>query len=125
MTDTLMEIIGIFLAVLIMFIFPVVAIASQHDEIAQTTVETALADFVNTISEKGKVTQFDYNDLVQKITATGNSFDIQIELQVLDDNPERKTVTTDKTIKGENLYYSVYTENITSKIAEKINKIYI
>ncbi len=122
MTDTLMEIIGIFLAVLIMFIFPVVAIASQHDEIAQTTVETALADFVNTISEKGKVTQFDYNDLVQKITATGNSFDIQIELQVLDDNPERKTVTTDKTIKGENLYYSVYTENITSKIAEKINK---
>ena len=62
MTDTLMEIIGIFLAVLIMFIFPVVAIASQHDEIAQTTVETALADFVNTISEKGKVTQFDYKD---------------------------------------------------------------
>lgn len=122
MTDTLMEIIGIFLAVLIMFIFPVVAIASQHDEIAQTTVEVAVADFVNTISEKGKVTQFDYNQLVQKISATGNNFDIQIELQVLDDNPERKSVTTDKTVKGENLYYSVYTENITNKIMEKINQ---
>lgn len=122
MTDTLMEIIGIFLAVLIMFIFPVVAIASQHDEIAQTTVEVAVADFVNTISEKGKVTQFDYNQLVQKISATGNNFDVQIELQVLDDNPERKSVTTDKTVKGENLYYSVYTENITNKIMEKIGK---
>lgn len=120
MTDTVMEIIGIFLAVLIMFIFPVVAVASQHDEIAQTTVETAVADFVNTIAEKGKITQFDYDALVQKISATGNSFDVQIELQVLDDNPERKTVTTDKTSKGENLYYSVQTENITEKIMEKI-----
>lgn len=121
MTDTVMEIIGIFLAVLIMFIFPVVAVASQHDEIAQTRVETAVADFVNTIAEKGKITQFDYNDLVQKISATGNSFDVQIELQVLDDNPERKSVTTDKTSKGENLYYSVQTENITEKIREKLN----
>ncbi len=120
MTDTLMEIIGIFLAVLIMFIFPVVAVASQHDEIAQTTVETAVADFVNTIAEKGKVTTFDYNQLVQKISATGNNFDIQIELQLLDDNPERKTVITNKNTKGETLYYSIYTENITAKILDEI-----
>lgn len=120
MTDTLMEIIGIFLAVLIMFIFPIVALASQHDEIAQTTVETAVADFVNTAAEKGKITQSDYDTLIQKISATGNSFDVQIEVQVLDDNPERKSVTKNKTVKGENLYYSVYTENITGKILEKI-----
>lgn len=120
MTDTLMEIIGIFLAVLIMFIFPIVALASQHDEIAQTTVETAVADFVNTAAEKGKITQSDYDTLIQKIRATGNSFDVQIEVQVLDDNPERKSVTKNKTVKGENLYYSVYTENITGKILEKI-----
>lgn len=124
MTDTLMEIIGIFLAILIMFIFPVVAVATKHDEIAQTTVETAVADFVQTVAEKGKITHNDYNNLIHKMNATGNAFDIQIELQLLDDNPERKTVTTSgmADIKGENLYYSVYTENITNKILEKMNK---
>lgn len=126
MTDTLMEIIGIFLAVLIMFIFPVVALASQHDEIAQTTVETAVSDFVNVISEKGKITQADYDKLIEKITATGNSFDVQIELQILDDNPERKSVASDiamnikANVKGETLHYSVHTEDITQKIQEQI-----
>lgn len=119
MTDTLMALIGIILAILIMFIFPVMAVASQHDEIAQTVVETAVTEFVTNIAEKGRVTEFDYNELMQRISATGNTYDVQIEVQLLDDNPERKTVTTDKNIKGENLYYSVYTENITEKILEK------
>lgn len=122
MTDTLMSILGIALAVLVMFIIPTIAIAGEYDEIAQTTVEVAVADFVNTIAEKGKITEFDYNELIQKISATGNSFDVQIELQVMDDNPERKTVTTSQTLneKGENLQYSVYTQDITDKIREKI-----
>lgn len=122
MTDTAMTIIGIVLAVLIMFIFPVVAIASEHDRIAQSTVEAVVADFVNKVAEKGKITEFDYSDLIQKIHATGNTFDVQIELQVLDDNPERKTVTTapESEIRGENLYYSVYTEDITEKLRNEI-----
>ena len=53
-------------------------------------------------------------------SATGNNFDIQIELQLLDDNPERKTVITNKNTKGETLYYSIYTENITAKILDEI-----
>lgn len=124
MADSAMTIIGIVLAVLIMFIFPVVAIASEHDRIAQSTVETIVADFVNKTAEKGKITEFDYNDLMQKIHATGNTFDVQIELQVLDDNPERKTITSsaDSQIRGENLYYSVYTENITEKLRNEIQE---
>lgn len=123
MTDTLMTILGITLAVLVMFVFPMIAIAGEHEKISQTAVETVLADFVKTVADSGKITQADYNTLVQKINATGNSFDIQIELQVLDDNPERKSVISAllSNIKGENVYYSVYTENITEKIREELN----
>lgn len=122
MTDTVMTILGIVLAVLIMFILPVVAIAGQHDEISQATVETVVADFVAKVAEQGKITEFDYNSLIQKLNSTGNVFDIQIELQLMDDNPERKTVTTsnDSKTKGDNLRYSVYTENITEKIEEQL-----
>lgn len=123
MTDTLMTILGITLAVLVMFILPTIAIAGQYDEIAQATVEVAVAEFVNTIAEKGKITYTDYNTLIQKINSTGNSFDVQIELQIMDDNPERKTVTLSQELKekGENLQYSIYTEDITNKIREKLN----
>ena len=107
MTDTLMSILGIALAVLVMFIIPTIAIAGEYDEIAQTTVEVAVADFVNTIAEKGKITEFDYNELIQKISATGNSFDVQIELQVMDDNPERKTVTTSQTLNDNRHFISM------------------
>ena len=36
---------------------------------------------------KGEITQFDYDEMVQKIYTTGNAYDIQIEAQIIDDNP--------------------------------------
>lgn len=121
MSDTVMTITGIVIAVLIMFMIPVIAIAGQHDEIAQTTVETVVADFVSTVSEQGKITEFDYEKLVEKLNATGNVYDVQIEVQLKDDNPERKSVTStsDSKVKGDNVSYSVYSNNITNKIIEE------
>ncbi len=121
MSDTVMTITGIVIAVLIMFMIPVIAIAGQHDEIAQTTVETVVADFVSTVSEQGKITEYDYEKLVEKLNATGNVYDVQIEVQLKDDNPERKSVTStlDSKVKGDNISYSVYSNNITNKIIEE------
>lgn len=116
MSDTLMTIIGIFIAVLLMFIFPLTEMAGKNDEISQTVVQTAVANFVNTAASKGKITGFDYDALVQKIAATGNSYDIQIEVKVIDDNPRRATTTGDNTQIGEYKYYSVYTNTIIDKM---------
>ena len=117
MSDTLMAIIGIFIAVILMFILPLTIMTNKSDEIAQTTVQVAVSDFVETVTSQGKITEFDYDTLVQKINATGNTYDIQIEVQIIDDNPRRATSTTDSSQTGEYKYYSVYTNAIMDKIS--------
>lgn len=116
MSDTLMTIIGIFLAVVLMFIFPLMEMAGKNDEIAQTVTQVAVSDFVNTVAAQGKITQFDYNELIQKLYATGNAYDIQIEAQILDDNPRRATTTATSGLQGEYKYYSVYTNTILDAV---------
>ena len=116
MSDTLMAIIGIFLATILMFVFPIMEIAGKSDEMSQTVVQVAVSDFVNKVTSQGKITQFDYNELVQKLYATGNSYDIEIEAQILDDNPRRATATGSSDLIGEYKYYSVYTNTILDSI---------
>lgn len=116
MSDTLMAIIGIFIAVILMFVLPLTIMANKNDEIAQTVVQVAVSDFVETVTNKGRITEFDYNKLVQKISTTGNAYDIQIEAQIIDDNSRRATSTADSSQTGEYKYYSVYTNAIMDKI---------
>lgn len=116
MSDTLMTIIGIFIAVILMFILPFSIMANKNDEIAQTVVQVAVSDFVETVTNQGRITEFDYSKLVQKISATGNAYDIQIEAQIIDDNSRRATSTADSSQTGEYKYYSVYTNAIMDKI---------
>ncbi len=116
MSDTLMAIIGIFIAVILMFVLPLTIMANKNDEIAQTVVQVAASDFVETVTNKGRITEFDYNKLVQKISTTGNAYDIQIEAQIIDDNSRRATSTADSSQTGEYKYYSVYTNAIMDKI---------
>lgn len=125
MSDTLMVIIGIFLAVLIMFIFPLMEFAGKTDEVGQTVTQVVVSDFVNKVAKQGKITQFDYNELVQKLYATGNSYDIQIEAQILDDNPRRATTTSSRDMVGEYRYYSVYTNEILEKVNSSENGEYL
>lgn len=116
MSDTLMFIIGIFLAVIIMFIFPLMEIAGKNDEMSQTVAQVAVSDFTNKVASQGKITVFEYEALQQKLLATGNTYDIQIEAKILDENPKKATVTGDKSLVGEAKYYSVYTNTILEKL---------
>ena len=50
MSDTLMAIIGIFIAVILMFVLPLTIMANKNDEIAQTVVQVAVSDFVEIIN---------------------------------------------------------------------------
>ena len=118
MSDTLMTIIGIFIAVILMFILPLIIVANKHDQISQTVTQMAVSDFVDTVTKQGEITEFDYNKLIQKLYATGNSYDIEIEAQIIDDNPRRATTTLSSALTGEYKYYSVHTNTILDKIRE-------
>ena len=118
MDDILSAIIGIALAAILMFIFPLITMADRTDDVSQLTVETATTEFVDTVRSTGKITKAKYDKFVESITSTGNTYNVEMEVQVKDENLAKKVsqVSADKI--GENVYYSVY----TSQIEDALNK---
>ena len=55
MGDSLITIIAIFLAAILMFIFPLMSVSERNDDIAQLSVQTATAEFVDNVRTKGKI----------------------------------------------------------------------
>ena len=56
MGDSIITIIAIFLAAILMFIFPLMALSERSDDISQLSVQTATAEFVDDIRATGKLT---------------------------------------------------------------------
>ena len=112
MGDTLMTVIAIFLAVILMFLFPMLSVSERTDDISQLAVQTAVTDFVDNSRAIGKITVANYEKLVSSLNATGNSYDIEFEVKILDENIGKKSAWTSSSVIGENVYYSVYTSQI-------------
>ncbi len=116
MGDTLMTVVAIFLAVILMFLFPMLSVSERTDDISQLAVETAVTDFVDSSRSIGKITLANYDELVSALNATGNSYDVEMEVQVLDENIGKKSAWTNGQVVGENVYYSVYTSQILDEL---------
>lgn len=107
MGDSIITIVAIFLAAILMFIFPLMSLSERSDDIAQLSVQTTTAEFVDNIRATGKLTLDDYDKFLNTLTATGNSFDVDIQIQKLDENPGVK-VTQGQKIKLERIYIIVF-----------------
>lgn len=118
MGDTLIEILGIGLAVVLMFVFPLLTMSDRTDDVSQLTVETATVEFVDEIRTTGKITADRYSKYIDSISTTGNTYNVEMEVKILDENPGKKTTIVDKYKIGENVYYSVYTTQI-QQVLEK------
>ena len=105
-----------------MFVFPMMAMSERSDDIAELNVQSAITEFVNTSRNTGKITADSYNKLVSDLYSTGNTYDISMEIQVLDENPSKKQTAimgqSDNKI-GENIYYSIYTTQIMDELDSK------
>ncbi len=119
MGDSLITVVAIFLAAILMFIFPLMSVSERNDDIAQLSVQTATAEFVDDVSTTGKMTYENYNRFTQTLAATGNMYDIELEIHRLDENPSKKGAWVNNDKIGENLYYSDYTTQIISQLDEK------
>ena len=107
MNDTVITIVAIFLAAILMFIFPLMTIADRNDDISQQALQTVTAEFGNTISLTGKITEEAYDAYVLKISSnSGNVYEVEIECQILDENPAKKVTQVETTKIGENVYIS-------------------
>lgn len=119
MSDSLITVVAIFLAVILMFIFPLMSVSERSDEIAELTAETAVSEFVDTARSIGKITIGNYSSMISSLEATGNTYDVEIEVKVLDENVGKKSSWTNGTVIGENTYYSVYTSQIMNYLSDE------
>ena len=118
MSDSLITIIAIFLAAILMFIFPLMSMADRTDDVSMLAVQTATTEFVDRVRTTGRLTQDDYDQFITTLSSTGNSYDIEMTIQHLDENPGVKVTQADITKIGENLYYNEYTTQIEEKLEE-------
>lgn len=117
MSDTLMTIIGIFLAA-ILFLFPVMSMSERTDDVSQMAVQTATTEFVDKTRATGKITMDEYDKFISLLSSTGNSYDIEMLIQHKDENPGVKVTQAEPNKNGENLFYNEY----TSQIEERLQK---
>ncbi len=116
MGDTLITVIAIILAAVLMFVFPLMTMSDRTDDVSQLTVETATTEFVDEVRTTGKLTMDKYSRFVENISSTGNTYDVEMEAQILDENPGKKTTQAEPTKIGENVYYTMYTSQIMDAI---------
>ena len=121
MSDTFITVIAILLAVVLLVVVPLQVTSQSVDTMSKLDVDTLTSDFVEQIRTTGSLTKDDYYNFKQKLTSTGNTYDVNMEFKILDENPGKKTtqVTRDKI--GENVYYSVYTAQVEKTLEDEKN----
>lgn len=121
MDDILISIFAIVLSAVLMFIFPLMTMSDRADDVSQLTVDIATIEFVDRVRTTGVITQSEYEKFTSNIGSTGNTYNIELEVSIKDENPGRKM--TELSINGsdigENSYYSIYTSQIIEMIRVK------
>lgn len=115
MGDSAVTIVAIFLAAILMFVFPLMTMADKSDEVSQLSIQSSTTEFTNKIRTTGKISQLDYDNFVQTLAATGNSYQVEITVQKLDQNPAKKA-SGDGTKIGDNVYYTMYTKQVIDNL---------
>ena len=119
MSDTFITVVAIILAAVLVFVVPLVVTSQRVDDVSQLDVETLTSNFVDEIRLTGKLTRDDYDKFLENLTATGNTYDINMEFKILDENPGKKSVQTTRDKIGENVYYSIYTTQIEDVLEDE------
>ena len=115
MEDSMISIIAIIIAAVIMFLVPMMLISDRVDDISQLSIQTNTAEFVNEVIKSGKITDAQYQKFVTRLYSTGNTYEIDMEVKVLDENTAKRE-TTGLTI-GNNTTYSIFTSQVEDIIS--------
>ena len=116
MGDTLITVVAIVLAATLMFVFPLMTMSNRADDVSQLSVQSLTTQFVDDVRTTGKITSDKYNKFVENIHSTGNTYDVEIEVKVRDENPGKKTTQAKSKKIGEDVYYSIYTTQIENTL---------
>lgn len=88
----------------------IVTLQTRVDNVSQQEAQKMVESFVADVANTGTLTRDKFQALQNELNAkTGKNCDIEIEAQVLDENPGKKTAQANYTKIGENVYV-VYTD---------------
>ena len=121
MGDSAVTIFAIFLAAILMFVFPLMTMADKKDDVSNLSVQTATTEYTNNIRTTGVITQEGYDNFVLSLAAIGNAYEVEITVQTLDENPAKKTSGSKTTI-GNNIYYVKYTTQILQELPLQLSE---
>ena len=116
-------ILAIFVAAVIMFGYPLITMAGKTDKAAQVAVESTTNRYVDTIRTTGVLKESDYESYAKEIAATGNSFDIELELQTLDENASKKATQGNGVVQSKSTYTTYYTTQILDMMKNNNGKL--
>lgn len=120
MQNSASTIVALIVAGVLLFIVPLVTLTDRSDNVTQENVKLIVEEFVTDIRNTGKLTRAKYQEFENKLDSSGNNtYDIQIRIDRLDENPGKKKAQTSYTKIGENVYYSEYTTQVLKQIGIK------
>jgi len=105
------KLVDILIAVIILFMFPMMYFGQRQDTITQQVVSAETSDFVNLVRTQGFLTQNMYDTFLSRLDATNVVYDIQLEHKEIALEPEYRFKTASEVIddqnaawKGSNVY---------------------
>lgn len=110
--DTVTTIVVIFLAGILIFIFPLMTVADRNDDIAHQLLISETERFTQEIATTGTLTNDMLDAYVKKISSSKNYYIVDFDCQIFDDNPTKKVTQVDSTKIGEGASYHIYTASI-------------
>ena len=99
MEDSLIVIFSIIIAVILMFLFPIMDTWERQDDISYMAVYSTVVEFVDSARNLGYITPEMYTQFLQNMGATGNRYDVTIEHR--------------KRVYELNGYLNIYTNSLT------------
>ena len=105
----------------------IVTLQSRVDNVSQQEAQKMVESFVADVANTGILTKAQYQNFQNQLNAkTGKNCNIELEAQVLDENPGKKTTQANYTKIGENVYVVYKDTQILPQIGiavgnEKVN----
>lgn len=99
------------LAVVIIVLFPIYNVATRQDSVSKNVVVKVTTNFVDSVRNKGYIEEKDYQNFLNEIGKTGNTYDVELEVY------KPILIETDEEDEYEEKYTIDYTEDILSKIS--------
>ena len=122
MQNSTSTIIALIVAGILLFIVPLITLTDRSDNVAQENVKLIVEQFVTEVKNTGKLTRAQYQNFETRLNTVGsNTYDVEIEIKYLDENPGKKTAQVQYTKIGENVYYSEFTTQTLKRIGIKVD----